>query len=352
MADPELLTPEQVSKVLGIPEQLVLKRLRRDLGAGPQGGRNPGGSYCRRLIPRSWVEQELKQLNHETVRCLECGSRLTQITYGHLKSHSLTLSDYRSKYPDAELTSTATHERLAQRKQCSREATADRLAKMRAKRWSTKTPADARRVRKRKQQARERMTEVSTRLWQDPDYRAMQTAKARDQLKDWWSDPDYRKRISKARRASWTTEKRDAVSRRTRDMSIALWKDPEHRLRMKEVSVDRWTKPEQTLRDILRSLECYRESLDDPRYGFVAHGWIPTAGAGFSANADFIDYRRRRIIHVDGVYWHSKPEMKVRDQRLDRWCDANDWAYVRITDADLKHRRAQVEQLVADFVLP
>ncbi len=49
---------------------------------------------------------------NDKVPCLECGKSFRQITLTHLKSHAMTLADYRSRYPEALLVSDAVLEKV------------------------------------------------------------------------------------------------------------------------------------------------------------------------------------------------------------------------------------------------
>lgn len=52
----------------------------------------------------------------ESVACLVCGKTTKQITPLHLKMHSMTMAEYRTKYPDAEIISVKTKELISKKK--------------------------------------------------------------------------------------------------------------------------------------------------------------------------------------------------------------------------------------------
>lgn len=49
------------------------------------------------------------------VKCLICGARLRQVETNHLAKHSLTISEYMERFPQAELISGDYHEELSKR---------------------------------------------------------------------------------------------------------------------------------------------------------------------------------------------------------------------------------------------
>jgi G:T-mismatch repair DNA endonuclease (very short patch repair protein) len=175
-------------------------------------------------------------------------------------------------------------------------------------------------------------------------------------------DPTYRKKMKRALKRQWTPEKREAKSKEMKrkwkdpeykakmsEQSQKLWEDPEHQERMKPI-VARWTKPEKVVRGWLKKMGLYKTGHDGG-VGFLPHRWLPTRGAGFSANGDFVDYNHKLIIHVDGDYWHSRPEVVEQDRRLDAWCDANGWAHMRLTESGIYKHPIRFQKAIRSFVL-
>jgi hypothetical protein len=56
------------------------------------------------------------------------------------------------------------------------------------------------------------------------------------------------------------------------------------------------------------------------------------------------------LIHVDGRYWHGREGMPARERRVDNWCLANGWSYLRFTDDWLQRHAAFCETLIKRFL--
>lgn len=76
--------------------------------------------------------------DNETVECLECSERFSQLTWKHLKSHGLTSAEYKKKYPGAETRSPAT---IARKKDGARRANAHRVGVARSEEVKAKIRA-------------------------------------------------------------------------------------------------------------------------------------------------------------------------------------------------------------------
>lgn len=50
---------------------------------------------------------------NDYVKCEECGKLFKRVTHNHLKQHNITLDEYKSKYPDAELISDTTRQKFS-----------------------------------------------------------------------------------------------------------------------------------------------------------------------------------------------------------------------------------------------
>jgi DNA gyrase/topoisomerase IV subunit A len=81
--------------------------------------------------------------------------------------------------------------------------------------------------------------EALRRMWQDPAYRAFQSAQMRDISNRLWADPQHRARISEHSRRQWTDEYRARKSAESR----AQWEVPAYRDRMARSSAERWNDP-------------------------------------------------------------------------------------------------------------
>ncbi len=64
------------------------------------------------------MKQRLVDISAERVRCRICGQFLKEISFHHLKKHSISLAEYKQQFPDAEIFSQAT---VARREQSARE---------------------------------------------------------------------------------------------------------------------------------------------------------------------------------------------------------------------------------------
>jgi hypothetical protein len=256
----------------------------------------------------------------------------------------------------------------------------EKIADLSAKRWED--PKYKKRVSKAisnaasTHEARERESTKFKELWEDPEYRASQTEKVRKNQKSlkrikaakraikrkWEMDPAYRKKMTRTAKLQWTPEKREAKSQEMKrkwknpeyrekmsEQSQKMWEDPEHQERMKPI-VARWTKPEKIVRGWLQKLGLYKTGHDGG-VGFLPHRWLPTRGAGFSANGDFVDYNHKLILHVDGDYWHSLPDVIEQDRRLDAWCDTKGWRYLRLTESEIYKQSAHFQQTIRIFAL-
>jgi len=141
------------------------------------------------------------------------------------------------------------------------------------------------------------------------------------------------------------------------------WKDPEYRKKVTErsgLNATKWNKPEKQVRKWLKQLNLYKTGDSSGTPGFVPHAWLPTKGAGWSANGDFVDYNNQQVIHVDGVYYHNNPErfpiVVERDRKLDRWCANHSWQWIRLSDTDIWRRpnwcKNMIRRLVAGYIVP
>lgn len=66
---------------------------------------------------------------------------------------------------------------------------------------------------------------------------------------------------------------------------------------------------------------------------------------------DFYVPRTNRVIEFDGVYWHSLPAMKARDERKDEWLSRNGFAVTRVSELVGQHP-AVIQEIVRTNLLP
>jgi len=77
-------------------------------------------------------------------------------------------------------------------------------------------------------------------MWQDPNYRAVQSERTREISKRLWADPEHRAHISENARNQWTEEYRAQKSAEAK----AQWKNREYRQYMSRLSANRWQDPD------------------------------------------------------------------------------------------------------------
>ena len=237
------------------------------------------------------------------VTCQVCGQHF-QALPSHLRKHGMSTRDYRKQFPGAPVLCEA----LAQKHS---------------------------RVGKRNFQDagyRERIVGLLAEYKTTKKYKVRQSQASGDVLRRVNQDPAFRKRQSERKRRNW--------------------KDPKYRAAVlpnfeKCPHAASWTKPERKIRSILRQLGVYQKKEG---IGFLPHRWLPTAGAGFHANGDFVDYRNKLVIHVDGIYWHGRAGALSRDGRLNQWCLNNGWRFLRLTDDTIERKPKLCRRVVHKFL--
>lgn len=73
-----------------------------------------------------------------------------------------------------------------------------------------------------------------------------------------------------------------------------------------------------------------RECLDTMDVDFIPQHIIGRA------IADFYIPSQNKIIEADGDYWHSKPEVRKRDKRRDKWLEAKRYSILRLPESEIK----------------
>lgn len=104
----------------------------------------------------------------KTVVCVICGKTFKQINQNHLNGHSISLKEYRTRFPDAPIFSDGFRERIA-------ETASARWKDPKYKKRVGDAISDARST----PEARARESAKQKKLWDDPEYRASQTKKVR-----------------------------------------------------------------------------------------------------------------------------------------------------------------------------
>lgn len=298
----------------------------------------------------------------------------------------MSLEEYRNKWPDALLTDTLLCQDRSDRAKAKhqdpefRERWLRTNQDMLSKRWSNPEFRERQRLaaaaswddpeyrermiilleeRWNDLEFREAVLEGIRQKWEDPSYRELQRKIASER----WNDPAYRQDVVKGLKRCWEDPEyraqmiasRQATSRtpfereRRRTHAKKLWRDSSYR--EKHIPFwGKWTREEKIVRGWLRGMGLYLSgSRTEERAGFIGHGWAPTKGAGFSFNADFIDYTFRRIIHVDGWH-HTQEETLERDRRNDGWCDQHGWTYLRLPIVDIHKRPDWCKQRIRTLV--
>jgi len=241
----------------------------------------------------------------------------------------MTVAAYRERYPKAPIVSRKLREAMVKRVNSPevRERARKAASKELTKRWREDSGY------------RSKMVRVSSDKWKDSNFRERQAKGARisilerqEELKTACHSPKVRRATSRRLKKVWKDpEYRRKMSKMSSDNMTIRWQNPDFRKAMKPLAT-KWTKPEKEVMGWLKKMGLYRTGKGSSP-GFLPHRWLPTKG--FTANADFVDYNHRLIIHVDGCYWHGIKKVASRDERLDSWCSENGWRFVRLTDLDI-----------------
>jgi len=323
--------------------------------------------------------------------CMVCGKQLLLVNATHLAKHGITAKEYRGKFPGVP---------MRDPKVCAKQGqTMKRLLASPSARAQMSARFKAAMTDERRQRASQQLQD---RWANDTDFRASMSAASSERLKErWQKDPTYRETMAEANRtkwadptwrgrmirafrsrrrslrfkealrcslrASWTPQRRRAQAEFLRRARLHFrerqrcsarrfmqmrWLDPAYREKM-HPHVSKWTSEERIVRDWLVQLSVYQAGTSS-QIGFLPHRWLPTSGAGFSANGDFVDYNHRLVIHVDGEFWHHNPsrfpETLVRDARLDAWCRERGWGFLRLTDVEVRQEPNECRRRIREFI--
>lgn len=166
----------------------------------------------------------------ETVECLECGREFKAITNTHLKSHGMTLDQYRSKYPDAYLLAEKVYDNVlkAQRKGADALRGLERSDEVKAKisRTVSKTVCDPKWGK-----------EQSDRMYQHYKDHPETIERMKGPRPCLCGDnnpakrPEVRKKISDAAIGKENPAKRPEVRKKISDSVNKLYEDPEYKAR-------------------------------------------------------------------------------------------------------------------------
>lgn len=311
-------------------------------------------------------------------KCHICAESFKVISATHLLRHQLTSAQYRQRYPDASFRDADVGKRQGaalSRKYLDPEfrlkmqdafASADRsnarsaASKLLKLRWSEDASFRDKMALGASQRLKLRwktdpgfkakMASVNTARWDNELWRLRRTTAFKEQR----GTSAFQSRLRTALRKAWTPKRRQEqaanLTRQRATLGFAIkqqeaaraytstrWLDPKYQ-KLMAPHVSKWTTEERIVRGWLKQLAAYQTGTKTT-IGFLPHRWLPTAGAKFSANGDFVDYNHRCVIHVDGTYWHQNerrfPDTIKRDLRTDLWCQNNSWNFLRLTDTEI-----------------
>ena len=94
------------------------------------------------------------------------------------------------------------------------------------------------------------------------------------------------------------------------------------------------TTPEKAVETVLKILE-----LD-----YVKQAIIPLRDGKFTV-ADFVLLHDKIAIYVDGEYWHSSPEVKQRDEEIDKNLEELGWKVFRIPEVEARKAKVVINKL-------
>lgn len=284
--------------------------------------------------------------------CNLCQKKFKHLAAHLWRAHQWTAEDYRKRWPGAKMVSPKIQKEMLSRlnNPSVRQKQRNSASRELKRRW-------------REDEAyRNKMISDSRSRWRDPEFKKQRSEQASQTMLIRWQNPIYRKKIlaylqsqehrsstSEKLRKLWEDPKyREAFIEGSRNNMLSLWEDPEFR-RLMDPKVSTWTKPEKKVRSWLRSLGSYR---NNKRVGvsFLPHRWLPTKGAGFRFNGDFVDYAYRCVIHVDGWHHRNKPVVAARDKKHDSWCEENDWLFLRLTDEEILKHPCRAKRKVQRFI--
>jgi len=332
------------------------------------------------------------------IRCRICNKRLKAISHLHLRTHGLTPDEYKQQFPGAPTMCKASRKKFSKTSSTRMQARHDRgemKQVVEAVNKAQRTMAARRRARKRAKRLwedssyRETQSSAVKKAMRRPETRALLSANAKkhrfgEKAKERWQDPEYRRRRgaqvsaeSKQRWADRTEKERNHVLVPLAEGRDERWKQPGAREKaskqLKEQNKDpefckkkmdamlrtpnakKWYKEEKIVRGWLKDMGLYETgSRSRGLPGFLHHRVFWTGK--FHFQADFADFNNQQIIHVDGVYWHSRLESVRRDRRVDRWCANHGWQWIRLTDIDINNRlkwcRNMIRRLVRGDIVP
>jgi hypothetical protein len=309
------------------------------------------------------------------VTCQFCKSEFRVITYRHVAQHGITISEYRDRYPDSPLADAAfihTASEISRDRWQDPEVRKRREKSLERSHQSPKRKAAVSAALKQSwsEDRETRLAQVRdglNRYW-TPEQRTargeqmselwhgdrIRRKKAADRIREEWESGRRLQQLREGLARYWTPERRAAHGEAMRKR----WRDPDYVQKIKDANADtrrgqpsayRWTEPERIVRGWLEAYGLYETAYG---YGFVAHGWLPVTG--FAANADFVDYRHQKVIHVDGSYWHgaNQPTQVRHDRRLDAWCMENGWSFVRLDEQHIRRHPIECQALVFKLLQP
>lgn len=293
----------------------------------------------------------------QKVVCKVCRRLFKFINSTHLATHGMTVADYRRKWPTAVLADDQLRRLRRQRALALWEDPEYKQSCLDGLERTRRDPEANRKLRRSLQQAlntpevKERRSKTAQRLWRDPDYRERTSAS----LAAMWQNQEYRERRAASLRKALSLPK---VRRKKSRASLRMWQNADYRSKQ-EHSWSTWTQPERIVRGWLCEMGYYQTKSG---VGFVPHAWLPMKGSGFSANGDFVDYRNRVVLHVDGPH-HYNPDhfryargrlsfeqVQRKDRAVDKWCTDNGWDFLRLTDVDIGRKPKRCQRLIRELV--
>ena len=237
-----------------------------------------------------------------------CGRELDFINPTHLKTHGITVKEYKEMFPDAPLTS---RELRKKRSEFLRQNNPMKDPEIR-KKWdsimhSDKNPAKRPEVRKKiSEKMKGRKCPWIVEFNKRPEVR--KTRGKHMKLEK------YRKLISellKGKPRPWTSrpDVREKISRKMKER----WKDPEYREKVLRALFEscklRPTKPERKFIEINEKYQLGFRYVGDGKL------WI-----GYpSKNPDFVHKDLRVVIEIAGRYWHTDDELEERVKHFQKY---------------------------------
>lgn len=318
----------------------------------------------------------------EYVICMVCGNHYKQINIPHLRTHGITIEEYKERYPHAELTSTTTRKRQSEkaieynkehpefkrdnaekRKRCyethpeKRDEASERVrqyhidhpearehASIKAKeQWIKPEAREAASIRfkeyhKNHPEAREEQSKKISQ-WRDENPHLVEqiNKKHRDRhvghpeigkahgkkLKRWYEDhPEAKERARRKTIMQFESQEARDIARKN---AMIQWNNPAARnaartraLNQKPVFYD--TKIELKMQDI----------LSKNGYVFGTHETILNI-----CKPDIVFGDRCIAVFCDGDYWHNRPDAIIRDKNQNKVLLENGWIPLRFWEHEI-----------------